>query len=86
MEDYIRDYINSKRGYVPPRKQSSVTLDEASTIFGLKKDALRKMSRQALTRLYRRMAQKLHPDKGGEKEKFVKLSEAYHELLKSKTS
>ena len=85
LDDYIRDYINSKRRYVPPRKQSSVTLDEASTIFGLKKDALRKMSRQALTRLYRRMAHKLHPDKGGEKEEFVKLSEAYHELLKSKT-
>ncbi|MEA3429356.1 MAG: J domain-containing protein [Thermodesulfobacteriota bacterium] len=85
LEDYIRDYINSKRDYIPPRKQSSATLDEAGTLFGLKNDVLRKMSRQDLTRLYRRMAHKLHPDKGGEKEKFVKLSEAYHELLKNKT-
>ncbi|MBC8200387.1 MAG: J domain-containing protein [Desulfobacteraceae bacterium] len=85
LDDYIRDYMDSKRRYVPPRRSASVILDEASTIFGVKKDVLRKMSRQALTRLYRRMAQKLHPDKGGEKEKFVKLSEAYNELLKSKT-
>lgn len=85
LDDYIRDYINSKRRYVPPRRSASVILDEASTIFGVKEDVLRKMSRQALTKLYRRMAQKLHPDKGGEKKKFVELSEAYHELLKSKT-
>ncbi|MDO9567314.1 MAG: J domain-containing protein [Candidatus Desulfaltia sp.] len=85
LDDYIRDYINSKRGYVPPRRSASVILDEASTIFGLKKDVLRKMSKKSLTRIYRQMAQKLHPDKGGEKEKFVKLSEAYNELLKSKT-
>ncbi len=85
LDDYIRDYINSKRGYVPPRRSASVILDEASTMFGVKKDALRKMSKKSLTRIYRQMAQKLHPDKGGEKEKFVKLSEAYNELLKSKT-
>lgn len=85
LDDYLRDYINSKRGYVPPRRGASVILDEASSVFGLKKDALRKMSKKGLTRIYRQMAQKLHPDKGGEKEKFVKLSEAYNELLKSKT-
>ncbi len=84
LDDYIRDYMDSKRAYIPPHRKSSVILEEASTIFGVKEDALKKMSRQGLTRLYRRMAQKLHPDKGGEKGKFVKLSEAYHELLKSK--
>ena len=85
LDDYIRDYMDSKRAYIPPHRKSSVILKEASTIFGVKEDDLKKMSRQGLTRLYRRMAQNLHPDKGGEKEKFVKLSEAYHELLKSKT-
>ncbi len=86
LDDYIRDYMDSKRRYVPPHRSTSVILDEASTIFGVKKDVLKKMSKKALTRIYRQMAQKLHPDKGGEKEKFVKLSEAYNELLKSKSS
>lgn len=84
LDDYIRDYMDSKRAYIPPHRKSSVILKEASTIFGVKEDDLKKMTGQALTRLYRQMAQKLHPDKGGEKEKFVKLSEAYQELLKSK--
>ncbi|MBW2568815.1 MAG: J domain-containing protein [Deltaproteobacteria bacterium] len=86
LDDYIRDYMDSKRRYVSPRRSTSVVLDEASTIFGVKKDVLRKMNKKDLTRIYRQMAQKLHPDKGGEKGKFVKLSEAYNELLKSKTS
>lgn len=84
LDDYIRDYMDSKRAYIPPHRKSSVILKEASTIFGVKEDDLKKMTGPVLTRLYRQMAQKLHPDKGGEKEKFVKLSEAYQELLKSK--
>lgn len=84
LDDYIRDYMDSKRAYIPPHRESSVILKEASIIFGVKEDDLKKMTGPVLTRLYRQMAQKLHPDKGGEKEKFVKLSEAYQELLKSK--
>ena len=85
LDDYIRDYMDSKRAYIPPHRKSSVILKEASAIFGVKEDDLKKMTGQALTRLYRQMAQKLHPDKGGEKQQFVKLSEAYNELFKSKT-
>ncbi len=84
LDDYIRDFINSRRFYRAPPKKSAVSLDEASTIFGVKKDALKKMTRRGLARLYRRMAQKLHPDKGGDHEKFIKLTEAYQELLKSR--
>lgn len=84
LDDYIRDFMNSRRFYRAPPKKSSVNLDEASAIFGVKKEALKKMPRRGLTRLYRRMAQKLHPDKGGDHEKFIKLSEAYQELLRGK--
>jgi predicted 2-oxoglutarate/Fe(II)-dependent dioxygenase YbiX len=31
-----------------------------------------------------KIEQKLHPDKGGEHETFVKLTQAYHDLLKTK--
>lgn len=84
LDDYIRNFINSRRFYRAPPRKSAVSLDEASDIFGVKKDALNKMTRRGLTRIYRRMAQKLHPDKGGDHEKFIKLTEAYQELLKSK--
>ncbi|WP_363330992.1 J domain-containing protein [Desulfonatronospira sp.] len=40
------------------------------------------MSRRELTRIYRRRALKMHPDKGGDHEEFIRLNEAYQTLLK----
>jgi predicted 2-oxoglutarate/Fe(II)-dependent dioxygenase YbiX len=76
--------MDSRRDYHPAYHTSSVTLGEASAIFGKTKSVLKEMSRHSLARLYRRHAQKLHPDKGGDHDKFVKLSRAYHDLLKTK--
>jgi curved DNA-binding protein CbpA len=59
-------------------------LTSAESIFGESKPALKEMSRRSLARLYRRRAQRFHPDKGGDHEKFVKLTRAYHALLKTK--
>jgi curved DNA-binding protein CbpA len=42
------------------------------------------MSRKELVRIFRRRAQEFHPDKGGDPEKFVELTEAYHMLLSTK--
>ena len=84
MEDYLRQFINSRREYRPPVKSAAVSLARASTILGESKEALKKMSRQDLARLYRRKAQQLHPDKGGDHDKFVELTEAYHDLMRTK--
>jgi hypothetical protein len=81
MEAYIRNFIDNRRDYRPPAQKRSVTSGEASTIFNVSKEALDNMGRSDLARLYRRLAQKLHPDKGGDHDKFVKLTEAYHHLL-----
>ena len=84
IEAYIRNYVNSRRDYRPPFIAGSALLDEASSIFNESKASLKKMSRRNLARLYRRRAQEFHPDKGGDHEEFVKLTRAYHELLKTK--
>ena len=84
MEEYLRQFINSRREYRPPPGSHSMSLKEASTAFGRSKEELKKMSARELTRQYRQKAQKIHPDKGGDHDKFVELTEAYHELLKSK--
>ena len=84
VEEYIRNFMNSRRDYQSPFKNASVILKEASTIFGESREALKKMSRQELVRLFRRKAQELHPDKGGNHEKFVELTHAYHVLLSMK--
>lgn len=85
LEEYVYNFINSKRHQRTLRQRQQVNFDEASTIFGVTKEALKKENRRGLTRLFRQKAQELHPDKGGDHDKFVKLTAAYHELLK-KTS
>ena len=84
MDDYLRQFINSRRQYRPPHKHRSVILKEASSIFGRTAEALKNMTRKELARLYRQKAQELHPDKGGEHDQFVTLTEAYHELVRFK--
>jgi hypothetical protein len=84
MADYLRQFVNSRRDYRPPFKSRGLILEKASAVFGETQEALRRMSRTELVRLYRRKAQKLHPDKGGEQKAFVGLTEAYHELVNMK--
>jgi hypothetical protein len=81
--EYIQDFMNRHRAYRPP-PSVVISLQEIVEIFGKSREILKKMSRRELWRLYRRRAQELHPDKGGEHERFVKLNEAYHKLLRTK--
>jgi AraC-like DNA-binding protein len=81
--EQIRDYINRHRAYRPP-VSVTISMQEIADILGKGREALKKMSRRDLGRLYRRRAQELHPDKGGDHERFVKLNEAYHKLLRTK--
>jgi hypothetical protein len=83
-EDYIRNFMNSRREYRPPDQTGKISLKAASILFGESQETLHKLSRSELARRYRRQALKLHPDQGGDHEKFVKLTEAYHRLLRSK--
>ncbi len=83
VDDYLRDFMNRHRAYRPP-ESVVVRMEEAGRIFGKSREALKKMNRRELSRLYRRRAQELHPDKGGSHETFLKLSAAYHKLLRAK--
>lgn len=84
LEDYIRNFINSRRAYRPPKPSGAADLKEASVLFGESNEALDRLNRTELARCYRRQALKLHPDQGGNHEIFVKLTEAYHRLLRTK--
>lgn len=84
IEEYIRNFINNHKDYRAPHKTSSISLDEASKIFDETEATLKELNRRSLARLYRRRAQRFHPDKGGDHEKFVRLTRAYQELLKTK--
>lgn len=84
MDEYLRQFINSRRDHRPPRGGQSMSFKEARKVFGRSKEELKKMSAGELTRQYRQQAQKIHPDKGGDHDEFVELTEAYHELLRTK--
>lgn len=81
--DYFKSFINRRRQYRAPGKVV-VRMAEAAAIFDTCADHLKQMSRDDLVRLFRRRAQKLHPDKGGDHDRFVHLVEAYHSLLRGK--
>jgi hypothetical protein len=81
---YAQDFMNRHRVHRDPPGRNAVTIQKACVIFGVKKETLKTMTKRGLTRYYRRLAKKLHPDKGGSQEKFVELTHAYKELLKRK--
>jgi curved DNA-binding protein CbpA len=58
---------------------------ESARLFNVTVETLKKMDCRVLTRQYRKIAMKHHPDKGGDKETFVKLNAAYHKLLERKS-
>jgi hypothetical protein len=82
LEQMLNDYVNQHRQFRWPPSKSTVTLREASEVFETSSEALGRMSRVEITRCYRRLAQRLHPDKGGDQNRFVRLTEAYHSLLR----
>ena len=81
--EYVRQFMNSRRQFRWPDKKS-MGADEISKVFGESSDALRKMNKKELTKLWRRKAKELHPDIGGDHEEFVQLTAAYKELRRSK--
>lgn len=84
FQDLLRDFMNRHRVHRPPASVQ-VSLAESAALFGVSVDALKKMDCRALTRQYRRMAMQHHPDKGGDAEHFLRLSAAFHKLLKRKS-
>ncbi len=58
-----------------------MSLKEAGGALGLSPKQLKKMTRRDLTRHYRKVAMKLHPDQGGDHDKFINITKAYQAAL-----
>jgi hypothetical protein len=81
-EEYIRRFMDSHRQHRPPAFTARFSEEEAGELFGIGREELRKLSRRELTRLYKKRAKELHPDKGGDHEKFILLTRAYKSLVR----
>ncbi len=83
LGDYIRGFADRHRRYRPPPRVEA-SMAEMARLFGVDRQALRRMGRSELARCYRRRAKSFHPDQGGAKADFIRLTEAYHKLLRAK--
>jgi hypothetical protein len=81
LDDLTKDFIYRHHFHRPAAPKKSVSIDAAARVFGLEKEKAATFSKRQLTRRYRNLAQKLHPDKGGSQEKFIALNDAYEALL-----
>ncbi len=73
---YVEDFINRHRAYQPPLKVK-IKLEDAGRLFGMPWKELKKLPQRDLTRLYRRLALKFHPDQGGDPDLFRRLTHFY---------
>jgi hypothetical protein len=80
---YIRDFIGRHRAYRPPPK-TKIKIMEAETLFGYDWKKLKRMDGPDLTRIYRRLALKFHPDQGGDADAFRRLTQTYKALMRRK--
>ena len=83
-QDYVRQFMGSRRSFSFPKREVEIDDQEAHELFGVSKEELEKMSKTRLTGLYRQVAHEHHPDKGGEHDDFVRLTELYRQLRKNK--
>jgi len=67
-----------------PHFTPSVSHEAACRCLEISLDDFKKMDRRKLTRCYRRLAKKNHPDRGGESHRFVEIKAAYEVLLQMK--
>ena len=82
LEDYINQFMNSRRQFSFPKVVNTIGWEEAAIRLKIEKSALKKLTRRELTVHYRKMAMRIHPDKGGDHHGFIKLTEAYKEVIK----
>lgn len=85
-EEYIRNFMDSRRRFESPGFAGRMSMREAATVFGVSRAELSAMDLPELKRLFREKARELHPDKGGDHEAFVALSAAYQEFSRIKGS
>ena len=85
-DEYVGDFMWRHQFYRAPRARTGMSVSEtdACLCLGITLEDFQKMDRHELTRCYRQLAKETHPDRGGDKETFVEIKDAYECLLRRK--
>ncbi len=82
--DFAKSFMAGHRTFRWPERKSSRSPEKVSKIFATPYEELKKLTREQLNRLYRKKAMQLHPDRGGDHDLFIELTEIYNELLRTR--
>ena len=79
------DHTEAERQFFEDRQQGKwwrrEVVDKAARYFGFSPESLEKLSRKELLAIFRAKAKELHPDRGGDKEAFIRLRKLFEELM-----
>jgi hypothetical protein len=75
--EFIREFINRQRAYRRLSTARRMGIDDACRVFGVSREEAARMTGKELVRMYRRKAKELHPDRGGDKDSFIRMGEAF---------
>jgi hypothetical protein len=81
FEDLEFERLHRRRHLRQTRRPVDEVYAEASAVFSVPTDVLKKMTRRDIQRLYRNKAREVHPDQGGSHERFIELTRLYEELI-----
>ena len=81
LEEFYNDFRFRHHFYTPRNPKNFLDKSRSLEIFNLTKQELKTMDKASLARIYRKLAHEHHPDKGGSKEKFIEINNAYQSLL-----
>lgn len=83
-DDFARAFMAGHRRFRWPERTPSHPPEKMSKVFTTPYEELKKMTGEQLNRLYRKKAMLLHPDRGGDHDLFIELTEVYESLRRMK--
>ena len=85
LDDFANAFMNRHRFYRSgsrkPGTPNPVSTDRALAVFRLTPKQFKTLTPKELTRIYRKLARKAHPDIGGTQDAFIELGDAYQTLM-----
>ncbi|MFW6236982.1 MAG: J domain-containing protein [Desulfosudaceae bacterium] len=82
LDDLVWQFKRRHHQCTPPQPRQHMEVDEALAVLEIDRSELAKLTVKILTRQYRRMAKRHHPDQGGRHEAFIRLNRAFEDLLR----